>query len=69
MEKMVELKRRYKLRLFIDESISFGILGEHGRGITEHCNISVSLSISTEQPKGILSVLRPFNYRWATLIS
>jgi hypothetical protein len=41
LEKMVELKRRYKLRLFIDESISFGTLGDHGRGITEHKNISV----------------------------
>ena len=43
MERMVELKRKYKLRLFIDESISFGTLGDHGRGITEHKNISVKL--------------------------
>jgi len=38
---MIELKRKYKLRLFIDETVSFGTLGEHGRGITEYKNISV----------------------------
>ena len=43
IEKMIGLKRKYKLRLFIDETVSFGTLGEHGRGITEHKNISVSL--------------------------
>ena len=41
IESLVELKRRYKLRLFIDESISFGTLGDHGRGITEYKNIAV----------------------------
>jgi serine palmitoyltransferase len=41
IERMIDLKRRYKLRLFIDESVSFGTLGEHGRGITEYKNISV----------------------------
>ena len=38
---MVELKHKYKLRFFVDESVSFGTLGDHGRGITEHCNLSV----------------------------
>lgn len=42
LDKMVELKRKHKLRLFIDESISFGVLGATGRGITEHLSISVS---------------------------
>ncbi len=32
---------RYKLRLFIDETVSFGTIGEHGKGITELKNISV----------------------------
>lgn len=32
--------------MFIDETISFGTLGEHGRGVTEHFNIPVSVSWS-----------------------
>ena len=43
LDQMIELKHKYKLRLFIDESISFGTLGSTGKGITEHLNISVSL--------------------------
>ena len=38
---MMELRHKYKLRLLIDESISFGSLGDTGRGITEHYNIPV----------------------------
>ena len=41
LPKLVELKFKYKVRLFVDESLSFGILGDHGRGITEHFNIPV----------------------------
>lgn len=41
IEPMLALKRQYKLRLFIDESVSFGTIGEHGRGITEYKNISM----------------------------
>lgn len=41
LPKLVELKWKYKLRLFIEESFSFGVLGEFGRGITEHFNISM----------------------------
>nr|UVW99770.1 serine palmitoyltransferase 1 [Nephotettix cincticeps] len=36
---LVELRIKYKLRLFIDESISFGVLGKTGRGVTEHFRI------------------------------
>ena len=43
LDQMIDLKHKYKLRLFIDESISFGTLGSTGKGITEHLNISVSL--------------------------
>lgn len=38
----VELKYRYKLRIFLEESLSFGVLGEHGRGVTEHFGLDVS---------------------------
>ncbi|CAC5423805.1 SPT [Mytilus coruscus] len=41
LPKIVELKWKYKLRLFVEESFSFGVLGANGRGITEHYNISV----------------------------
>eukprot|EP00118_Oscarella_pearsei_P002334 m.10264 g.10264 ORF g.10264 m.10264 type:complete len:473 (+) comp22097_c0_seq2:29-1447(+) len=34
--KLVELKYKYKARLFIDETVSFGVLGANGRGVTEH---------------------------------
>lgn len=36
---LVALCKKYKLRIFIDESISFGTLGAHGKGITEHFGI------------------------------
>ena len=32
----IELKLRYKFRLILDESWSYGVLGRTGRGITEH---------------------------------
>ena len=41
IHQLIQLKHQYKLRLFIDESVSFGSLGKHGKGITEHEEISV----------------------------
>jgi len=41
LDQMIKLKDKYKLRIFIDESISFGTLGPTGRGITEHFKISM----------------------------
>lgn len=49
IEPMVELKRKYKLRFFIDETVSFGTLGEHGKGITEYKNIAVSARKSSSK--------------------
>lgn len=40
----IELKYKYKVRIFIDESASFGVLGDTGRGITEHFDIPVSIN-------------------------
>ncbi|KAH0628180.1 hypothetical protein JD844_009016 [Phrynosoma platyrhinos] len=37
----VKLKYKYKVRLFLEESFSFGVLGEHGRGVTEHFGINI----------------------------
>ncbi|KZS20238.1 serine palmitoyltransferase 1 [Daphnia magna] len=39
LPEIVELKSKYKVRLFVDESISFGTLGRHGKGITEYYGI------------------------------
>ena len=41
----MELKYNYKVRIFIDESASFGVLGHTGRGLTEHFNVPVSYFI------------------------
>lgn len=39
LPELVALCRKYKIRIFIDESISFGTLGAYGKGVTEHYNI------------------------------
>lgn len=35
------MKKKYKIRLFIDDSIGFGVLGNTGRGICEHFSVPV----------------------------
>lgn len=35
LPRLIELKQIYKFRIFLDESYSFGVLGENGRGLTE----------------------------------
>lgn len=42
LPRLVELKYRYKVRIFIDESFSFGVLGATGRGVTEHYGVDRS---------------------------
>lgn len=42
LNELVELRKKYKLRLILDESISFGTLGEHGRGLSEYLNVDVN---------------------------
>jgi 7-keto-8-aminopelargonate synthetase-like enzyme len=37
------LKQKYKFRLLLDETWSYGVLGRTGRGITEHQNVDVNL--------------------------
>lgn len=39
LPELVALCKKYKLRIFIDESISFGTLGKHGKGVTEHFSV------------------------------
>lgn len=42
LQEIIELRKSYKLRLILDESVSFGSIGKHGRGITEHLDVNVS---------------------------
>ncbi|OQR75871.1 serine palmitoyltransferase 1-like [Tropilaelaps mercedesae] len=36
---LVKLRAQYKCRLFIDESLSFGVLGRTGKGVREHFGV------------------------------
>ncbi|KAI0342460.1 serine palmitoyltransferase [Trametopsis cervina] len=42
LPKLVELKLKYKYRLILDESVSFGSVGRTGRGLTELYNVPAS---------------------------
>ncbi|KAF2366756.1 Aminotransferase class I/classII [Trinorchestia longiramus] len=42
LPELIELRRKYKLRLFIDESCAFGCLGPHGRGALDYFDIPAS---------------------------
>ncbi|KAG0305636.1 serine palmitoyltransferase component, partial [Dissophora globulifera] len=39
LDKIMELKHKYKYRVILDESCSFGVMGKTGRGLTEVYNI------------------------------
>lgn len=60
LNELVKLRSKYKLRLFLDESVSFGTIGSNGRGLTEFLNvdkfevdlISASLEASAESVGG-----------------
>jgi serine palmitoyltransferase len=42
LPKILELKNRFKYRLILDETCSFGVLGRTGRGLTEYQNVDPS---------------------------
>lgn len=42
LPKLLELKRKYKFRVLLDETWSYGIVGRTGRGVTEHYGISAT---------------------------
>ncbi|KAI9797953.1 MAG: serine palmitoyltransferase component [Piccolia ochrophora] len=42
LPKLIELKLRYKFRLILDETWSFGVLGRTGRGVTEQQNVDAA---------------------------
>ncbi|OQV16257.1 Serine palmitoyltransferase 1 [Hypsibius exemplaris] len=39
LPQLIALKRKYKFRIFLDETFSVGTVGGTGRGVTEHFNI------------------------------
>lgn len=41
LPKIMELKWKFKVRVFIDESWSFGVVGKTGRGVTEHYGVPI----------------------------
>ena len=41
LKEIMKLKEKYCYRLIMDESLSFGVLGRTGRGLTEHFDIPI----------------------------
>lgn len=42
LPELLQLCKTFKLRIFMDESVSFGTVGAHGKGVTEYFNISTN---------------------------
>ena len=42
LKSQIELKLKYKFRLILDETWSFGVLGRTGRGVTEHQHVDAA---------------------------
>lgn len=49
----IKLKLKHKFRIFVDESVSFGVLGKTGRGVVEHYSAQVLFTdiIQNSNPK------------------
>ncbi|CUM64483.1 uncharacterized protein PRCAT00002088001 [Priceomyces carsonii] len=50
LPRIIELKNKYKYRLFLDESLSIGVLGDKGRGLVEYYNVprsEISITIGS----------------------
>ena len=56
LPELVKFKYKYKVRLFLEESLSFGTLGATGRGVTEHFDVLVNdidlIAVSLENAAG-----------------
>merc|ERR1712151_925647 len=42
LAELIKLKEKYGALLILDETLSFGTLGAHGRGLTEHIGVNIS---------------------------
>ena len=48
---IVALAEAYTFRIIVDESLSWGVLGDHGRGVTEHFNMpGMTLGVEAMPP-------------------
>jgi 7-keto-8-aminopelargonate synthetase-like enzyme len=45
LKKIIELKKKYKFRLILDDSFGFGVLGKTGKGVIELFDIDVYFQI------------------------
>ena len=43
LDEIIKLKEKYRFRILLDESNSFGVLGRFGKGLTEYYEVPVSL--------------------------
>lgn len=41
LDEIIRLKEKYRFRVLLDESNSFGVLGKTGRGLTEYFGVLV----------------------------
>ncbi|KAI3446900.1 hypothetical protein Pfo_003565 [Paulownia fortunei] len=41
LDEIIRLKEKYRFRVILDESNSFGVLGTSGRGLTEYCGVPI----------------------------
>jgi serine palmitoyltransferase len=48
LNRLVELKKKFKYRLILDESQSIGVIGRRGAGLTDLFNIPVSFAVRGE---------------------
>ena len=44
LERIIELKKKYRAYLYLDEAHSIGALGSRGRGVVEHTGINIQMS-------------------------
>lgn len=47
LPELVNLKKRFKFRIFLDETYSIGVVGRTGRGVTEHFGVEVKVVVGT----------------------
>lgn len=52
----MEFRNKYRVPIFLEESLSFGVLGKTGRGATEHFGIPVCSTPSIGYMKSILTL-------------
>ena len=45
LDEIVALKAKYPFRILIDDAHGFGLLGEHGRGTSEHFGVMDGVDI------------------------